>query len=187
MSSLLNRICSFLRPSQSPLEVQLQMVSITGRVAYCASCLETVFAIKQLHESELEALLACLWDFTSNPDLSNWEEHIVEFLPEVVAEDSDRELNLLCQQQAENLKKIYASLPASLLRCIDSAIEVGRGNLYAGIVDHSEYTLAPTMQVVRYMLLEGYPLPSINNFLRSPFSEQNMHGWGVRVDRTFFQ
>ncbi|MCR5890035.1 hypothetical protein LRS06_20110 [Hymenobacter sp. J193] len=169
------------------LEEQLKSVSITGRMAYCITCLENIFASEQLHEPELETLLMCLWDFTSNPDLSEWEERIMDFLPEIVLDGSPKELVCLSVEAANRLKIIYQQLPQSLLRCIDDIIEVGRGNLYAGTVGRSQQTLTPTMAVVRHMVAQGYPLPIIDNFLRSPFSEQDQHGWGRRVERSFFQ
>ncbi|MET4105917.1 hypothetical protein [Hymenobacter sp. UYP22] len=188
MLNFIRNVFAFLHPTLlQQLEDHLKGVSITGRMAYCISCLESALASEQLHGPELENLLAHLWEFTSSTDLGDWEERIMDFLPEVILDSSQKQPAFLTVEAAKQLKKIYSVLSPSLLQCIDDIIEVGRGNLYAGTVGHSQNTLAPTMSVVRYMVAKGYALPAIDKFLRSPFSEQDSHGWGKRLDRRFFQ
>lgn len=169
----------------SPLEQQLRTVSITGRVAYCICCLETAFVAGNIDLTGIQPLLSCLWDFTSNPDLSNWEAKAVDFYSDSIFEEQTE--TQLAPAQIQRLKAAYFSLSPELLACIDEAIEVGRGNLYGGVVSHSECTLASTMHIVRFMNDKGYPLPAIEKFLRSPFNKEDMHGWGKRLDRNFFQ
>ncbi|MCA8830410.1 hypothetical protein [Hymenobacter pini] len=169
------------------LEAQLKRVSIKGRMAYCITCLENVLACKQLQEPALDKLLQCLWDFTSNPDLSDWEKKIMDFSPESILEEPLEECSYLTLSEAQHLRTVYMSLSKSLLICIDDTIEVGRGNLYGGTSGYSPHSLIPAMQVVRYMVAHTYPLPPMENFLRSPFTEEDQHGWGKRVDRSYFQ
>ncbi|GAA4506313.1 hypothetical protein GCM10023172_35430 [Hymenobacter ginsengisoli] len=157
------------------LTEQLKLVSITGRMAYAITCLEIIIRDEKLNEVEFQPLLDALWDFTSNPDLSDWEELIMPFIPdsEIPGQKYDY--------------KPYQHLSQELLACIDEIIEVGRGNLYAGVRTHSPATLESTLQVVRYMLANNHPLPLIENFQRSPFTLQDQHGWGKRLNRDFFQ
>ncbi|MBJ6145336.1 hypothetical protein [Hymenobacter sp. BT559] len=169
----------------SNLERQLQVVSIRGRVAYGATCLETTLTSAATDTAQFMPLLACLWEFTSSMDLSEWEEKIMDFYSESVLDNSE-EINSLSLESSQRLRANYAALSTSQLACIDEAIEIGRGNLYGGIVGHSAATLASTMHLVRYLQAHGYPLPLIDKFLRSPFSQENQHGWGEPVDRNFF-
>jgi hypothetical protein len=171
--------------SISDLERQLQTVSIRGRVAYGATCLESILTSAATDVAEFTPLLACLWDFTSSTDLSEWEEKIMDFYSESVLNNSE-EVSGLPSINAQRLRASYATLSASQLACIDEAIEIGRGNLYAGVVGHSADTLASTMKLVQYLQAHGRSLPPIDKFLRSPFNQENQHGWGKRVDRNFF-
>jgi hypothetical protein len=157
------------------LAEQLKSVSITGRMAYAITCLEIIIRDENLNQAEFQPLLDILWNFTSNPDLSDWEELIMPFIPD--SEILDQEYDY----------KPYQNLSRELLAIIDEIIEVGRGNLYAGVITHSPATLESTLQVVRYMVANKHALPLIARFQRSPFTPQDQHGWGKRLDRAFFQ
>lgn len=170
--------------SVSDLEKQLRTVSIRGRVAYGTVCLETIL-MSATDVTQFTPLLACLWEFTSSTDLSEWEEKIMDFYSESVL-DNTREIKSLSLESSQRLRANYAALSTSQLTCIDEAIEIGRGNLYAGVVGHSAATLASTMHLVRYLQTHSYPLPPIDKFLRSPFNQENQHGWGKSVDHNFF-
>ena len=154
------------------IEEQLKTISITGRMAYCTTCLEIIIHQDKLSQEAFSPLLAALWDFTSNPDLSDWEEKIQQFIPEL----SSAETN-----------ELYKNISSPLLTCIDEIIEVGRGNLYTGVQSYSPATLSSAMWVVWYLLAGGYPLPRMDIFQRSPFTTQGQHGWGDRVDKSFFR
>lgn len=169
----------------SDLERQLRTVSILGRVAYGATCLETILTSAATDASQFAPLLACLWEFTGSTDLSEWGDKIMDFYSESVL-DNPGEISSLSPESSQRLRANYAALSSSQLACIDEAIEIGRGNLYAGVVGHSAATLASTMHLVRYLQAHGHPLPPIDKFLRSPFNQENQHGWGKSVDRNFF-
>jgi hypothetical protein len=169
----------------SDLERQLQTVSIRGRVAYGATCLESILTSAATDVAEFAPLFACLWKFTSSPDLSEWEEKIMDFYSESVLDNSE-EINSPPPENLQRLRASYTALSTSQLACIDEAIEIGRGNLYAGVVGHSAATLASTMHLVHHLQAHGNPLPPIDKFLRSPFNQENQHGWGKPVDRSFF-
>jgi hypothetical protein len=171
----------------SRLEVQLQGISIRGRVAYCTTCLETIFIYEKIDSERFSALLSCLWEFTRSSDLSEWEEKVVDFYAESILEENTEEPNYLNTAQLQQLQASYATLSTSQHACIDEIIEVGLGNLYSDTGGYSARTLASTMQVVEYMLANGYPLPLIDKFSRLPFTKEDQHGWGKRVDRSFFQ
>ncbi len=163
------------------LTEQLKLVSITGRMAYAITCLEIIIRDRKLNQTDFQPLLNALWNFTSNPDLSDWEELIMLFIPNSQFRDKEQDFSI------PQTLLLYQALPQALLACIDEIIEVGRGNLYAGVRTHSPATLESTLQVVRYMAANDHSLPAIENFQRSPFTLQDQHGWGKRVDRAFFQ
>lgn len=169
----------------SALERQLQTVSILGRVAYGATCLEVMLTSVATDVADFAPLFVCLWEFTSSSDLSEWEEKIMDFYSEAVLNNPE-EINGLPPANSSRLRASYAALSTSQLACIDEAIEIGRGNLYAGVVGYSAATLASTMHLVQHLQAHSYPLPPIDKFLRSPFNQENQHGWGKRVYRSFF-
>ena len=171
----------------NPLALQLQTVSIRGRVAYCTTCLEVIFAAEKLNAAAFATLLSCLWDFTSSPDLSEWEDKAMDFYSDSILLEGFDEQRQLTADEFQQLKTSYSALSAGQLACIDETIEVGRGNLYAGTVGYSACTLASTLKIVQHMQTNNYPLPPIERFLRSPFCEEDQHGWGKKVDRNFFQ
>lgn len=157
------------------LTEQLKSISITGRMAYAITCLEIIIRDRKLNQVDFQPLLNALWNFTSNSDLSDWEELIMPFIPDAAGAGQNYAY------------KPYRSSSQETLACIDEIIEVGRGNLYAGVRTHSPATLESTLHVVRYMVANSHSLPAIENFQRSPFTLQDQHGWGKRVDRVFFQ
>ncbi|MGI4886487.1 MAG: hypothetical protein ACRYFR_16140 [Janthinobacterium lividum] len=171
----------------NPLALQLQTVSIRGRVAYCTTCLEVIFAAEKLNAAAFAPLLSCLWDFTSSNDLSEWEDKAMDFYSVSILVEGFDEQQQLKADDFQRLKTSYSELSAGQLVCIDETIEVGRGNLYASTAGGSADTLASTLNIVQHMQTNNYPLPSIDRFLRSPFCEEDQHGWGKRADRSFFQ
>nr|GFD59054.1 hypothetical protein [Tanacetum cinerariifolium] len=51
-------------------------------MAYSVTCLEIIVRHDKLDQEAFQPLLAALWDFADNPDLSIWEENIMRFIPE---------------------------------------------------------------------------------------------------------
>ncbi|GAB2940009.1 hypothetical protein GCM10027048_00290 [Hymenobacter coalescens] len=134
------------------------------------------------HAPQAQYLLAKLWAFVSSSDLGEWEDSIRVYLEAVeTAALSEKPTQ---PSEATDLQEWYATLPAAVQVLIENVIETGRGNLYGATVGYSADTLDTTMQVVAIMQSSGLPLPQLGPFEKSRFEER--HGWGNRVDRSFF-
>ena len=63
-------------------------------------------------------------------------------------------------------------------------IEIGRGNLYGGTGEFSEWSLNPTMEVLKIMERNNLSIPNLDRFEKSKFSK--FHGWGIKREKSFF-
>lgn len=111
------------------------MVSIRGRFAFALVCIERSASLLAVQSPALNELLETLWDFTSSMDLGQWESEVLaRVTPMLAAIDG-----------ANAQEDALSTLPAPLRRQLYDAVEeVGRGNLYGGVVGVSEATLNGT-------------------------------------------
>ncbi len=165
---------------------RLKEVSIRGRVAYGITCLEIYFAhLGLLNQPVVFKFLDTIWQFTSSNSLDEWEEAVMDYSPRFVEKADVSEVTLLTAEEFEQIRQLYDTLPSTLLEMIEEVIEIGRGNLYAGTTGYSEHTYTPTIHVIKLMQRKGLPLPALEPFEQSCFSES--HGWGYAREREFFK
>lgn len=151
-------------------------------MAFGVTCLTRALTHFSRHDEPwARQLIEELWVFISSSDLSCWEQNVLAHLMKTEPESNQKRAQTAT---AAALHHWYATLPPALVDLIDEVVEIGRGNLYAGVVGCSPETLESTMSVVRFMHQQQLPLPDLAPFERSSFSEY--HGWGNRVDRSFF-
>jgi hypothetical protein len=138
--------------------------SIRGRMALAITCLEKYCNSKDIISDWLNCVMSKLWEFVETDRLDEWEYAI--------------------QKMTDTVDQM--ALPKPVVDMLDLIVEeIGCGNLYAGTVGCSWDTLKPTVLVLEIALSEGVAIPELWPFLKSPFSEN--HGWGNRVDRSFFK
>ena len=146
-------------------------VSLRGRVAYGAACLEKAAEALSARTPRMEEYLEFLWSFTSTILFDEWEERAETF--RIGLEDFSSSFGL--EELAEEDKVFLYYLQRDSL---DAAVE----NLKSG---EGGFTLEPTVRLIKAMWKKGFELPSMQPFLRSSAGEGG--GWGDPRAPEFFR
>jgi hypothetical protein len=161
----------------SSLESTLKKISIRGRLAYGATCLENALKHYGIKTDLLEKeVLPLIWAFTSSTNLSEWDDAINEIDPVCVLDENDHNDPLL---------ELYQNLPPEVVDMISDVIEIGTRNLYGGTESYSPSTLETLNRIILKCMSLQINLPELEAFKKSSFSEY--HGWGFERDRSFFE
>ncbi len=153
----------------------LKEISITGRLALGASCLENALTHFNISSDLLDSSISLIWEFTNSNDLGKWDESIREVDPCSVLDENNPQNPLL---------PLYKSLPHDIVEMMSDVIEIGTGNLYGGTGDYSHFTLRPLIKVIETCMKLEIPLPGLTPFRKSKFTEKD--GWGITRNRSFF-
>jgi hypothetical protein len=154
------------------MENDFELISITGRFAFGVTCLEQICHEWQVNTDKINELIELLWSFTLSNDLSIWEKQINEILPVYINEIPIKfGFEFLDKSKQEILSEIILEV-----------IEIGGANLY-GAFD-SKLTMVHTLKVAS-LLENNMALPDIKPFKKSKVTE--FHGWGNKVDKSFFK
>ncbi len=137
----------------------MQQLSIRGRVAFAAACVET--AIQHFEILGTGDFLETLWGFCAEENLLEWESRIQALHP--------------IHWQEIALQNLEARVQEILQELFANAVAVGTRNLY------SDYTSLETEEcladVVRQMQALKLELPDLELFKFSNSSEAK--GWGA--------
>ena len=150
-------------------------ISIRGRLAYGASCLEHAIQHFGIMDDSINEVLSQIWEFTSSKDLGEWDQSMSKVDPACILNEN---------KPSDPLLLLYQALPSDIIDMISDVIEIGAGNLYGGTSDHSPYSLEPLIRVIERCVTLKLRLPELDSFKKSPFSEE--HGWGLERDKCFF-
>jgi hypothetical protein len=153
----------------------LKGISIRGRLAYGASCLENALIHLGIQDDLLEDVLSQIWQFTSSNDLGEWDQLINKVTPVSKLDEN---------KPTDPLYLLYLDLSPDVVNMISDVIEIGAGNLYAGTDNYSPYSLEPLLRVIDRCLALKIELPVMDSFKKSPFSEK--HGWGMERDKNYY-
>jgi hypothetical protein len=158
-------------------------ISIRGRFAFGALCIENAFEKERIAGDVPKQLLTEIWQYTATDRLDNWEERINNIAPVCLLDDKFdiNTFNSFTPIQILQFKAFFESLPAYIVDIVDFTIEIGVSNIYGGTGAYSETTLGHLMQVVNVASLHDVRIPDHNLFHQFPFSE--VHGWGRRFTR----
>jgi len=172
------------------IEERLKKVSIKGRMALGIRCLEiNLQDLDLLGYPEVQKMLSDFWEYTSSNNLVDWEEKILEYEPWFLFANVERNkykgFRYLSNDEAQGIYNVMKKFEIRLSEIIEEVIEVGISNLYSGIREYSECSLRATINVLEMLKEINLPLPDLEKFERSKFSEH--HGWGIRRDRNFFE
>lgn len=168
-------------------------ISIRGRMALAARCFDDACAHFGLDDPEMRALSDCFWSFTSTMDMGAWETSIPDGAPqtdELMKVTSDPSIThgpswKTAPDSISETPPAYLRMPFGLaVMVVLMYDEIGRGNLYSGVQDGSRGTWNATLRMLACMRQMGLPLPALEPFLRSPFTEDE--GWGLPRPREFF-
>lgn len=167
---------------------QFKQISIRGRLAFGAKCIESYLGQYNIMHRLLNKVLDVIWEFTTSNQLDKWDEKVNDFIPDSVLDNHPQnvpeEYPFLKKEEFFELKKLYQELPNDLIKLIQHTIEIGISNLYGGTGHYSAITLEHTIQVYEVARKSLDELPDVNKFLVSTFDEY--HGWGNNIDRKRF-
>ena len=129
-------------------------------MAFAADCIEA-WLIATGTATDFALLgLGLMREFCTHEDLGDWEFDLLNTFPTCVAA-------VVVQETGSE----------ALGHAIEAALEdIGRANLYSGVVGRSEETLQGAVTVAALALAAGIDTPDPKTYLTSPFSE--VHGWG---------
>jgi hypothetical protein len=137
----------------------MQNLSIRGRVAFAAACVES--AIQHSEIPKARGFLETLWDFCAEENLLEWEERIQALHP--------------IHWQEAALSNLEPRVQAALRDLFADAIAVGLRNLYSDYRSlETEESLADVVQQMQALHLE---LPNLELFRFSKAIEAK--GWGT--------
>lgn len=145
----------------------MQNLSIRGRVAFAAACVE--IAMQRFGILGASDFLEALWSFCTEENLLEWEAKIQVFHP--------------IYWQEKSLSHLSSSVQTAFHELLANAVAVGTRNLYSDYISlETEECLA---QVVRQMQVLKLELPELELFKFSNASEAK--GWGVPFDPAALQ
>ncbi|HET6228381.1 MAG TPA: hypothetical protein VFF27_19020 [Bacteroidia bacterium] len=164
-------------------------ISIRGRLAYGATCLEEALHQLGIRDEYLDKLvLPRIWEFTSSSRLDEWDTQINEIDPTCVLDieltEKTFDLTTISFNDYKALFKCYQSLHKEIVELISEVIGIGVANLYGGTEDFSACTLESLANVIEICNKMKLKMPNVEPFRKSSFSE--FHGWGKERPRESF-
>ncbi|WP_128100433.1 hypothetical protein [Paenibacillus sp. DCT19] len=164
---------------------QMKQISLRGRVAYGICCFENVLITLECDLNDWRNVLNYLWQFTSTQYLDDWNEIIVELIPENLMEFDtyeEQEFERLSRDEFVSLSQLYQSTEESIGILLREIYELGISHAYSVIEGYGESSLILVQRIADYMLEHSFPLPNVDPFLKYAIEENR--GWGNRFDGT---
>ena len=157
------------------IRLLFKTISIRGRLAYGATCLERLCKVWNVQNEKMDLLLETLWTFTSIENLADWDNTVRHMLP-----DNDRVEMYAYEFGYSHLEMIKQKI---LTNTIWDVMEIGQGNLYGAF--KSEYSMLPLINVIGTLKKNKIDLPIIKPFKKSSILECD--GWGKPIDKSNFK
>ncbi|KAA8756747.1 hypothetical protein [Paenibacillus sp. UASWS1643] len=164
---------------------QFKYISLRGRVAYGISCFENIILTLKYDVNDWKLVLNYLWEFTSTQYLDDWNEVVVELIPENLLEFQtyeEHEFERLSKDEFLYLFKLYQYIDRSINTSIRDIYELGISHAYSVIEGYGENSLNSLQKIINFMNHSNFPLPDIQSFLI--YSIKENRGWGDKFDGT---
>ncbi len=142
----------------------MQQISVRGRVAFAAACLEIAIRHFKIEHEQAIMFLEKLWDFTSSQNLFVWEAEIQLLHP--------------MHWQEAALERVPLNFQNTFRNLLLDALAVGMRNLYSDF--ESFETEDSVKSVTQHMQAFNLELPNLELFRFSTVSEED--GWGNVFD-----
>ncbi|MDR9856627.1 hypothetical protein RJP21_23775 [Paenibacillus sp. VCA1] len=158
-------------------------ISFRGRVAYGISCFENALIALKYDLNDWKFILNYLWDFTSIQYLDDWNDIVVELIPENLLEFKtyeEEEFERLSKEEFIYLYNLYQNVDKSIDILIRNIYELGISHAYTVIEGYGESSLKSLDRIIKFMIENKFPLPSLDPFLS--FSIEENRGWGNKFD-----
>ncbi|MFT9820976.1 hypothetical protein [Lysinibacillus sp. NPDC056185] len=156
-----------------------RQISFRGRVAYSVSCFENALIALNYDSNDWKIVLNYLWEFTSIQYLDNWNDVVVELIPENLLEFKtyeEEEFERLSRDEFITLYKLYQSVEDSINVLLRYIYNPGISHVYTIIEEYGEGSLLSLEVLINFMIENKFPLPNIEPFLKSSIVENR--GWG---------
>ena len=157
----------------------LKQVSVRGRMALATIVLESVLSHFKIKDEEKEPLINIFWQFVEERNLGKWGDDRGEVKILMAIED------FTYSEKTLPLGSEFGNMPKFVLEMINAIDWIGLDDLYGTVLGYSPTTHACTVKVLELALCNGFEIPSLDPFLKSPITEQD--GFGTPVPRTFFR
>jgi len=161
---------------------EFKKVSIRGRLAFAALCLENILIKETLFENfAIKSLVNQIWRFTTTSKLDVWHEKIEKILPEyILGIEYEKMSKFVDKPVYDELNRIYSSSPKYLLDIVEYTAWIGISNLYGSTGKYSETSLEYLIEVIKIAKNASISIPTIDKVSFSDFSKSN--GWGDIVE-----
>lgn len=162
---------------------QFKHISLRGRVAYGIICFENILIALNYDPNDWKIVLNYLWEFTSIPYLDDWNETIVELIPENLMEFKtyeEEEFERLSKDEYLYLYKLYQNIDSSIDIVLRDIYELGISHAYSVIEGYGESSLNSLQKIIDFMIDNNFSLPDIESFLK--YSIKENRGWGDKFD-----
>ncbi|MFK4304732.1 MULTISPECIES: hypothetical protein [unclassified Paenibacillus] len=160
-------------------------ISMRGRVAYGVSCFENAIIALKYDVNDWRIVLNYLWEFTSIQYLDDWNDIVVELIPENLTEFKtyeEEEFERLSKDEFIYLYSLYQNIDGSVDALLREIYDLGISHTYTVIEGYGESSLKSLERIIKFMIDYNFPLPSIDPFLK--FSIEENRGWGHKFDGT---
>lgn len=160
-------------------------ISMRGRVAYGISCFENAIIALKYNVNDWKIVLNYLWEFTNIQYLDDWNDIVVELIPENLKEFKtyeEEEFEKLSKDEFIYLYSLYQNIDGSVDALLRGIYDLGISHAYTVIEGYGESSLKSLERIIKLMIDYNFPLPSIDPFLK--FSIEENRGWGDKFDGT---
>ena len=164
---------------------QFRHISFRGRVAYGVSCFENALIALKYDSNDWKIVLNYLWKFTDIQYLDDWNDVVVELIPENLLEYKiyeEEEFEHLSRDEFIALYKLYQSVEDSINVLLRYIYDLGISHVYTIIEEYGEDSLLSLEVLINFMIENKFPLPNIESFLKSSIVENR--GWGNKFNGT---
>ena len=148
------------------------------------ACLERVLMNLEIPDEQQQSILDIFWQFVETDDLAKWDQDC-----------RDHQLVMdICDYSGgwSSTKPNYPGfdqLEDWFYQLIFEMFELGGAELYGAIRGYSELSYENLVNILTIVNQNGHDIPSLDPYLRSPFSQINKWGEagrGTSVSREFF-
>ncbi|BAU29063.1 hypothetical protein DFP93_10387 [Aneurinibacillus soli] len=158
-------------------------ISFRGRVAYGISCFENALIALKYDLNDWRVVLNYLWEFTSIQYLDDWNDVAVELIPENLLEFKayeEEEFERLSKDEFVYLYNLYQNIDESIDTLLRAIYDLGISHVYTVIEGYGESSLKNLERLINFMIINNFPLPDIEPFLKSSIEENR--GWGNKFE-----
>lgn len=167
--------------------MELKNLSIRGRVALSALCLEELLKNNSSEYNTDEGwqfILKSIWDYTNTPP-GSWHYKMAEIIPFSIEEDvsfEEKGIEYLDSDTYFLIREAYRNTCGDIKKVINLIFEIGTLDLYSSISDNSPRTLSMLEEILSITQRNGLLIPSVDRFRDYDISSN--HGWGNSFNRS---